>query len=136
MKKRLLITLVFLNFLPTIVYAGPWINTGSGVFDYVFELGMAIAAVYGSFWLLINSYSEWRVRRRNKEKQWHLVTSGEYGGFLAFFIDLFPAIIISIPFLLIGVVIAKLFGGFENPKEIIFTIYITCYIVLVFFRTH
>ena len=32
--------------------------------------------------------------------------------------------------------IAKLFGGFENPKEIIFSIYITCYIVLVFFRTH
>ena len=132
----LFIAFIALEILPTIVYAAPWMNTGSFFFDYIFELGMAVAAVIGSFWLITNSYSEWKVRRRNKEKQWHLISSGEYGGFLAFFIDLFPAIIISIPFLLIGVVIAKLFGGFENPGELIFVIYIITFIILVFFRTN
>ena len=131
----LFIAFIALEILPTIVYAASWLGTGS-LLDPLLELGIAVAAVYGSFWLLSNSYSEWKVRRRNKEKQWHLISSGEYGGFLAFVLDLLPAIIISIPFLLIAVLISKLFGGFENPGELIFVIYITCYIILVFFRTH
>ena len=131
----LFLAFITLEILPTIVYAAPWMNTGSGVFDYVFEFGMFVAAVIGSFWLITNSYSEWKVRRRNKEKHWHLIRSGEYD-FFSFFLDLLPAIILSIPFIFIAGLISKLFGGFENPGELIFVIYIITFIILVFFRTN
>ena len=130
----LFLAFITLQILPTIVYAASWLGTGS-LLDPLLDLGIAVAAIIGSFWVLTNSYSEWKVRRRNKEKQWHLIRSGEYD-FFAFFVDLFPAIILSLPFLLIAGLISKLFGGFENPGELIFVIYIITFIILVFFRTN